>query len=91
MSEIDLGNGTKYNKVFDHEDKWIGITEWHTNPKTGELCGGFVPFDVESSYLTPHGPKWQVQSYDPLTLSPSILCTACNHHGWIRNGRWEPA
>lgn len=34
---------------------------------------------------------WDVVSVEPLTLSPSILCTACKHHGYIRDGRWVPA
>ncbi len=31
---------------------------------------------------------WTVEQDSPLTLSPSIACTACGHHGWIREGRW---
>jgi hypothetical protein len=33
---------------------------------------------------------WQVESWEPLTLSPSILCH-CGDHGFIRDGRWVPA
>lgn len=36
-------------------------------------------------------PRWQVVSWEPLTLSPSILCLTCKLHGFIRNGRWVPA
>lgn len=87
---IDLGNDTKYSKVVDKDKKWIGINEWHLNPN-GELCGGWVPFDVKSDYINPNNPtKWTVESYEPLTLSPSLQCTTCGHHGHIRNNRWEP-
>lgn len=34
---------------------------------------------------------WDVLSVNPLTLSPSLLCKACGHHGFIRQGRWVPA
>jgi hypothetical protein len=34
---------------------------------------------------------WTVESWDPLTLSPSILRTECGCHGFIRNGGWVPA
>lgn len=86
---IDLGNGSHYSKVVDKDNKWIGINEWHLSP-TGKLCGGWVPFNVQSEYLA-GGEKWTVNSYDPLDLSPSLLCTACGHHGFIRQGRWVPA
>lgn len=37
-------------------------------------------------------PRWQVQSWDPLTVSPSLLCTVgkggCGDHGFIRGGKW---
>lgn len=87
---IDLGNGAKYTRVVDKNGTWIAINEWHLTP-TGRLCGGFVPFDVQSEWLAGGRPKWTVQSYDPLTLSPSLQCTSCGHHGHIQNGRWVPA
>lgn len=34
---------------------------------------------------------WTVESWEPLTLSPSILRTECGCHGYIREGRWVPA
>lgn len=85
---IDLGNGSFYVKSVDREGNWIAITEWHKNPQ-GNLCGGWVPFNVESEYINASTPKWEVISRDPLTLSPSLLCN-CGNHGFIRNGRWEP-
>lgn len=90
---IPLGYDTWYLKVHDHHGKWIAINEFHRHPKTNKWCGGFVPFNVETAFLTAHSDKWEVESYDPLTLSPSIVCTMpnCGHHGFIRNGRWVPA
>lgn len=34
---------------------------------------------------------WDLVSEEPLTLSPSLLCLACGHHGFIRDGKWVPA
>lgn len=84
---IDLGGGVFYKKSVDRDGNWIAITEWHKSP-SGQLCGGWVPFNVESEYILPATPKWDVQSLEPLTMSPSLLC-GCGHHGFIRNGRWE--
>lgn len=85
---IDLGNDAFYKKALDRDDNWIAITHWHKNSE-GKLCGGWVPFNVESEYILPGTPKWEVESREPLTMSPSLLC-GCGNHGFIRNGRWEP-
>jgi hypothetical protein len=31
---------------------------------------------------------WVVRSTDPLTVTPSILCTGCGTHGFITDGQW---
>ena len=43
-----------------------------------------------TSQIFPAGARWQVQSTEPLTLSPSIPCH-CGDHGFIRDGRWVAA
>jgi len=30
----------------------------------------------------------RIEQREPLTISPSILCTDCGTHGFIREGRW---
>lgn len=32
-----------------------------------------------------------IVSTDPLTISPSILCTDCGLHGFVTDGRWVGA
>lgn len=58
-----------------------GINEFHW---VGDhWCYGFIAFEnYDPSYF------WHVESMDPLTLSPSLLCRACGSHGFIREGRW---
>lgn len=66
----------------------VGLIESHRTPESRE-CSGTVTFDVpEATGLK--GPRWTVESWEPLTLSPSILCS-CGNHGFIRDGRWVPA
>lgn len=66
----------------------IGLIESHRAPD-GRECGGSVTFDVpEAEGL--RGPRWSVEQCEPLTISPSVLCS-CGHHGFIRDGRWVPA
>lgn len=87
---ISLGvEGHTFDKVYDGEDHWVAIHEWHPSPM-GE-CGGFVAFDTPEAHLvtTPQSPKWMVKNWDPLTLTPSLLCRRCGNHGFITSGVWE--
>lgn len=72
-------------------DRYCVLIE-HPRPDNGEPCSGAAtlagPVQAE---IEPNKPTWAVEQWDPLTLSPSVLCGACGDHGWIRNGRWEPA
>jgi hypothetical protein len=69
----------------------FGLLYRHAAPD-GSECGGSVTFDSETARkIAPKTPKWTVESWEPLTLSPSLLCNGCGHHGWIKNGRWVEA
>jgi hypothetical protein len=67
-------------------DIWIGPDRtspdkplvWHWCPLADDwVAGGTRGHDLDQA--------------DPLTLSPSLLWSCCNTHGWIREGRWIPA
>ncbi len=32
--------------------------------------------------------RWTVQSWEPLTLDPSYVCSECGLSGWVRKGEW---
>ena len=63
----------------------LGAHVLHLDP-LGNRCVGGVHFDVPGAEHF-GGPVWQVESWDPLTISPSIRCS-CGDHGWIKAGRW---
>lgn len=89
----DIGHGVIITPVLDRAGTTvIGLNEEHDRPDGSGRCWGFVHLDVPEgeSYRTAQSPVWQVESTDPLTLSPSLLCRACGNHGYIRQGRWEP-
>ena len=53
---------------------------------------GFVLFESDvARRIEPGRPMWKVESWEPLTLSPSILRRECGCHGFIRNGKWVVA
>jgi hypothetical protein len=87
---VDIGHGVTIELSREYgveEGPPVGLTWRHPSPKTGEPCkGGFVAF--AGRYMDD---GWKVESDEPLTLSPSLLCRACGCHGFIRAGRWVPA
>lgn len=71
-----------------------GVFVRHPNLKVpGELCESAINFDIPEMVKAKLGAGhvWQVHSFDPLTVSPSLLCMRCGDHGFIRDGRWVPA
>lgn len=77
----------RYGLLIDHPSATV----------VGAACCGGVLFDtpelraLREAFPPCHGAAvWQVDSWDPLTLSPSILCS-CGDHGYIREGRWVAA
>jgi len=70
----------------------IGLIEHHPKPgddAPGMYCGGYIAW-VAADGITP---KHHLVSGIPgdeehLTVSPSLLCRTCGHHGFIRDGRW---
>lgn len=67
----------------------VGLHVWHWNAVRGQWCGGWLGFtNVEGR---PQGSKHELISEEPLTVMPSLLCSTCQHHGWIRDGKWVAA
>lgn len=91
--EYRLGNGRAMvypadETPDDPEAKLIGLIESHKAPD-GSWCGGWVGFtNVEGA---DEQAKHQLESIEPLTVSPSLLCRRCGNHGFIRESRWVPA
>lgn len=85
---VDIGSGVTIY-FTEYSGQVVGLIEEHIDTK-GEKCSGYVAFRHATN---PPGerPSWIVESMEPLTLSPSILCSTCGHHGFIRKGRWCPA
>jgi hypothetical protein len=99
--DLDLGDGhwlrwshwkpdRKLNPQYADvpDDDKVGATVTHTTDKTPTgLCAGYIGLNPKVSTASA---TWQVESWDPLTLSPSLLC-GCGDHGFIRGGKWVRA
>lgn len=87
---MDLGHGVTAVWLMK-DDERIGLLESHDCAE-GHLGTGSVIFDVPAAHAArPDGPFWHVESWEPLTISPSVACRNCPNHGWIRGGVWVPA
>lgn len=51
------------------------------------MCEG----DWRAGWIYFGGDGWRVTNGTPLTVSPSLRCKVCGHHGYIQDGRWLPA
>lgn len=88
---IDLGHDVAIAFTSWRDRDKTGLIHSHQRPDDGEPCAGGVMFDLPGvAEAFPGRALWQVVSLDPLTLSPSLLCS-CGHHGFIRDGKWVPA
>lgn len=52
----------------------VGSFGWR-NPDTASLNGRVT---------------WTLDSWNPFTISPSLRCSDCGAHGFIREGKWLP-
>jgi hypothetical protein len=82
-------NAERYAGIADIEKCSLVLN--HAHAKDGTPHQGVVTVENPGSrQVFPPHPLWQVESWEPLTLSPSVLCS-CGWHGWIRQGRWVRA
>lgn len=68
-----------------------GAIIYHKKPD-GTECFSGITFESEvAKNLDDDRPTWKVESWEPLTISPSLLCRICGDHGFIRDSRWVKA
>lgn len=89
---LDLGSGVQleFTGSYGHERARFDYT--HPRPDGQGQCAGGGWLDLPGVAADfPESPRWTVESWEPLTLSPSLLCRGCGRHGFVRDGRWVPA
>lgn len=90
------------NPQYADADEWPDTDRYGASIYFPDGCGGAITFEGPVSLKHNEAaraagrreqPLWTVESWDPLTISPSVLDHGSNgcsgHHGYIRNGRWE--
>ena len=80
----------QYRDLPGEPDDPVGAIVSHRKPD-GSYCEGGIHFDTARTRRMNDGHAlWTVESWEPLTLSPSLLCK-CGDHGFIRAGAWVKA
>lgn len=69
------------------KDVPYGFIEAHRK-SDGEWCAGGI---TRRGMGKEGRPEWDVIQEEPLTLTPSLLCTVCGNHGFVREGIWVAA
>ncbi len=87
----DIGHDHRMSYFTAGDVDPLGLHVEHLTPE-GKRCLGYITFDVDGAedYARPDQ-MWEVQSWEPLTVTPSLLCNICGDHGFIRDGLWVPA
>lgn len=83
----DIGHGVRIRRAY--LDNVLGGVDYE-HPASGRCSGtdAYIPCAPSGLVAQVH---WKLESEEPLTLSPSLLCPVCQHHGFIRDGKWVPA
>lgn len=74
------------------DNHFVGTGVAYAHPQPDEpqgFCVATLQFAIPENAAWAAGPQWAVDSYDPLSLNGSVLCTAHRDwHGFITLGRW---
>ena len=88
---VDLGHGMTVTILTDADSgDPLGVYWCHPDCPAGKNPANWIPVDGDPWQAQLHH-FWHLVSVEPLTLEPSLLCTVCKVHGYIREGRWIPA
>lgn len=87
----DIGHGVQACEFHYAPDGQLHIAYRHLCRANGDDPTERLAFAAVPVSESGIGRDWKLEQREPLTISPSLLCMSCQHHGFIRNGQWVPA
>lgn len=87
----DLGHGVTACEFRYEPEGQLHIAYRHQCPANSDDPSSRLAFAAVPVSESGAGRDWKLDSLEPLTISPSLLCMSCQHHGFIREGKWVPA
>lgn len=82
---IDVGDGHIIRLMYtdDTETEIASMVLMHPHLKNPDMmCQGFA--EVREG-------EWEIVEHDPITIWPSFVCSDCDDHGIVKQGKWYPA
>ena len=89
---IDLGDNHSMRFLEFEGDAKSAFEYKHFRPD-GTECIGHISI-TGAAWAQAFNNKietWDVQSWEPFTCTPSLLCRVCGDHGFITDGKWVKA
>lgn len=84
---IEFDNGLVAEPCFEHGAPSTARHPYHLI--VFHYKGDTSLIVLDTPYTVHRGqPRWTVENYNPLTLSPSLDFKDWNLHGYVKNGRW---
>src|SRR5258708_25276609 len=89
---LDVGTGVVLRWVTK-DGLVVGAIRDHPRPDDGMPCSSGVFFSVPAAepWRLEGRPVHTLVSWSPFHLEPSLLCSTCGSHGFVRGGKWSPA
>lgn len=89
---LDGNNALEFIRWKDDPEPYQALW-WHrrADSETGWCAGSFAWRNPSPEHFPGKGVLWDLVRWEPLTVSPSLLCLECRAHGFIREGKWVPA
>jgi hypothetical protein len=84
----DIGHGVRVAIRRHHDTGEPGGVYYEHPCIGGKPSPGWIAFPDKDGWPEYH---WDLVNLEPLTVTPSLLCPTCKHHGCITDGRWVPA
>lgn len=78
---LKIGNGKVVVGMIWHHDSLVHPGE------APRKCSGEIAFVAEKDDPKPY--VWAVHSLAPLSVSPSLNCSTCYSHGFLRHGHYD--
>lgn len=86
---LDDANCIEFVRWKDDSEPYMAFW-WHrsTQSETGWCNGSFAWRNPSPKDFQRDMALWTLEQWEPLTISPSLLCLKCKAHGFIRQSKW---
>lgn len=87
---VDIGHGVTAGEFRYEEGGQLHIAYQHECNANADDPFDRIAFSAVPVSEAGSARDWKLESLSPLTISPSLLCMSCQHHGFIKESKWVP-